>query len=221
MLKLRIMVSSIRKRGLAQTLLYVLSEYYFDLRYGVDTSSVVELDALDVVGQNRALGTPYQATNYMVLRRAFALLEESGAARDKSGAFMDFGCGKGRAMMIAMQNGYKNVIGVDFAQGLLDQCEKNLAKFTARVKAPSEWHLLHADAVSVEIPHDATLFFFYNPFGCSVMDKVLTNIDRSLSENSRSVVAIYVNPVCRDAFIGHGYREISSCLSEAILFIKF
>lgn len=220
MLKLKILVSSIRKRGLAQTLLYVLSEYYFDLRYGVDTSSVVELHALDVVGQNRALGTPYQAANYMVLRRAFASIEASGAVNDKSGIFMDFGCGKGRAMMIAMQNGYKNVVGVDFAQSLLDQCEKNLAKFAARVRVPSDWRLLHADAVNVEIPHDATVFFFYNPFACPVMDKVLANIDRSLNENPRAVTAIYVNPECRDVFLDHGYREISSHPGEATLFAR-
>jgi len=210
MSKLHLLLGSIRKRGLGKTLAYVFYEYYFDLRYGVETATIVDLAELPVIGQSREHGSPYQAANYLALRRAFSKLRDHIGQVDPSKTFLDFGCGKGRAMMVAMEYGFRHLVGVEFADALIQVCEKNLKHYAMKTGMGSrvDWLLVHEDAAQYAIPPDAAFIFFYNPFDCEIIDRVIENIAMSLSMWPRDVLVIYVNPVCRDSFLRHGYLEV-------------
>jgi hypothetical protein len=93
--------------------LSVLQERLFDLRYGTDTVSFAELDGLTIRGQNAAEGTPYQPTRLRFVRQVLSALRPP-----QEGAFVDFGCGKGRVLLLAADYGYRRVTGVEFAKEL-------------------------------------------------------------------------------------------------------
>lgn len=159
--KFHLLFRSIKERGLRETLLYVLAEYYFDFRYGTETMEIVELDQLSVMGENREHGAPYQASNYLVLRRVFLRLRAILGEDECNGIFLDFGCGKGRAMMVAMDYGFRNLEGVEFAAPLLQVCEANLQRYAAKrgLVGKVRWRLVHADATQFEISREAVTFF--------------------------------------------------------------
>lgn len=77
-----------------------LRDLSFDLKHGTDTMGWRQLDGLDVVGQNKAHGLMYQPTQAHTLRRVFRK-----SSLPPEGAFLELGCGKGRALILAAEYG--------------------------------------------------------------------------------------------------------------------
>lgn len=51
-------------------------------------------------------------------------------------------------------------------------------------------------------------FYFYNPFPDRVMDICLHNMIDSLRTHPRRLNIIYVNPVCHQLLLRHGFTEV-------------
>jgi SAM-dependent methyltransferase len=94
---------------------------HFDIAFGSDTRGVIENAALgDVVSPNLARGIRYEPTRALPLR---AVLRR--ARIPTGGGFVDLGCGKGRALMLAVLAGFSHVTGVDYSRTLCRIAEKN------------------------------------------------------------------------------------------------
>ncbi len=107
---------SLRREGVvwsANRALSVLQERLFDFRYGTDTVTFTELGSLTILGQHAAEGTAYQPTRLRVVRRVLSALSPPPGS-----AFVDFGCGKGRVLLLAADYGFHRITGVEFAQEL-------------------------------------------------------------------------------------------------------
>ena len=69
--------------------------------------------------------------------------------------------------------------------------------------------------------NDVDVFFFFNPFGRSVMQKVLENVKESINRKHRTIYVIYVNPQFFDCFIHENFEIIyelrSKKYSEAMI----
>jgi precorrin-6B methylase 2 len=187
------MVRSLRNRGLAWSAdraLSVIQERLFDLRYGTDTISFAELNTLSITGENVSQGKPYQPTRLRLLRRVFAAINVPPQS-----ALVDFGCGKGRVLLVAAECGFRRVTGVEFAHELCEIATDNVARYRAKSGVGADIQVIEGDAVEYAIQPDENVFFFANPFGEALVERVMQNINRSAQSDDRQIFVVYSNPV--------------------------
>jgi len=173
---------------------------YFDIRYGTDTRALAKLDALTIEGDNKAKGIDYQATRVVLLRRVFHHIRNMLPA---DGLFVDFGCGKGRVLLIASQFGFKEVRGVEFAHELCEIAKTNCDVYKAKTAVRTEFQVIESDAAEYVIDTDENVFFMFNPFDQVVLQSVVNNISASLKIKPRKVLIIYYNPKHGDFITEH------------------
>jgi SAM-dependent methyltransferase len=159
-----------------------------DRAYGIETCDLVPAPRGD--GEHPAHGYHYEPIQLAVFRRIMAAL----AIDPKRYTFVDYGSGKGRALLLAAEYGFRRIIGVEYASALHEVARRNVARFRAANPAGAAIELHCADAASFELPHDDSVCFLYNPFDDVVMRKVLSNIERSLQLRPRRVLIVYRNP---------------------------
>lgn len=105
-----------REKGLIDTVKVAVSvvlDSTFDWRYGTSTSGKVNSDQLGVTGGNQIHAKRYGATK---VRPLLALLKSQDVP--VNGVFVDFGSGKGRALMVAALYGFRRIVGVEFSPQL-------------------------------------------------------------------------------------------------------
>jgi predicted RNA methylase len=169
----------------------------FDRKWGTDTFGIRELHTLDVDASVAMHARRYQASNGARMGEWFADLQ----INPRNSAFIDYGCGKGRALFEAAQFPFARVIGVEFAPELAEIALKNRDVILHKngLKAPIE--VICMDARQYEPPKDIDLVcFFYDPFGNAVMAPVVER----LSSLHQSVKVIYLEPNCADHFRNAG-----------------
>ncbi|NWG32842.1 MAG: class I SAM-dependent methyltransferase [Chloroflexi bacterium] len=195
---------NIRKVGLVTTLRYVISDLTFDLKYKIDTINTAQLDALKIDSPNKTVGNYYEGTNAYIFQKMISQvrLEPSRVT------FVDFGSGKGKAMFMAAERGFRKVIGVEFSIELVETCRKNLEIFKAKSKSKTEFEILHMDASEYEIPPEANLLFFSNPFNEELTRKVIGNILKSYDQTPREVWVVHLHPQGNMAFVRHPRFEV-------------
>lgn len=188
---------SLRTRGLvgsAECVFSKIQERLFDLRYGTDTVAFAELDTLTIDGEHVADGTPYQPTRLRLVRRVLSSLHLA-----PGGAFVDFGCGKGRVLLLAADYGFRRTTGVEFAKELCEIARDNLDRYRRKTGIKADIRIVEGDAVEYEIQDDENVFFFSNPFSAALMEKVVRNIECSLRARPRRGLIVYNNPLWGDA----------------------
>lgn len=190
---------NIRKVGLITTFRYIVSDLLFDMKYQIDTINTEQLDNLDIDSPNKAHGVYYEGTNAHIFKKAFS----SFKINPPNSCFIDFGSGKGKAMFMAAEMGFGKVIGVEFSIELVEICRKNLEIFKAKSKGKTEFEIIHMDASQYEIPTDANLLFFSNPFNEILTTKVIDNILRSHDRSPREMWVIHLYPQGNMAFAKH------------------
>lgn len=210
-----IVLNSLKKRGVGKTILSVAGEYWFDLRFRVNTSAYL-LDAdFSLAGPHRAAAAPHYGTNWFILKKVFRNLAR-GKSRPLVGEHLvDFGCGSGRALMTALHFGVGRVTGVEFSQVLCARATVNLSRFAGRDhRFESAWSVVHADASCWAIPAGTSLFFLYNPFGPPVIEAVADNILQHARASGSGVTVVYVNPVHAAVFAQRGFRQGANSNAE-------
>ncbi len=189
--------------GAARIVLAHVRDLGFDLKYGTDTLSWHQLDDLEVVGDNKDHGVYYQPTQARTLWKVLKM-----SALPTEGAFLDLGCGKGRALILAAEYGYGRVVGVEFSDLLCRIAESNLSRYARRSSARAAYEVVHADAAGYPIPDDVSTVFMFNPFDAVIMTKVVQNITASLTRRPRRLHIIYRHPLHREILDGSGlFRE--------------
>jgi hypothetical protein len=166
---------------------------WFDLKHGVNTAASVPLSRVTVHGPNRNQGVIYSTVSDSMLSAILNRLP----IRHELFTFVDFGAGKGKAVLIATQWPFRRVIGVEFADELIALARTNLARFRGGPRRSGEVELVHADAMEFPVPDGPLVLYFYNPFREPIMRRVIQNLRASISQQPRPVVIIYVNPEAR------------------------
>jgi len=190
---------SVRRRGVVATMgvmrLIAVSltrrawDKSFDLRRRTDTEDIIETSEMArVEGDNRDRGRGYEATRPGPFRR---LLRELALA-DNS-VFVDLGCGKGRALIIAGEEGFDRVVGVDFFPEVCDTAQRNI-EIVRRSGRDFDAEVVCADVMEFEYTADHNVFYLFNPFDGTMLDRVIQRIDSSVAESPRQVWLIYHHP---------------------------
>lgn len=171
----------------------------FDLKYGTDTGGDMSLWNFEITSPNAIFGVKYQATDEQELADAVGYLQED--PHDLT--FIDLGCGKGRALLVAANLGFKRVVGVEFAHELAEIARKNVSKMHV-VNAI----VLEVDSAEYRFPDSEMVVYLYNPFSQEVMHKVVANLRAS---TSKKLYLIYNTPECGAVFETSGFLTRVGC----------
>jgi len=216
--KLRLMqqfFSSLRKRGIWRTVKMSIFEVYFEYKFGADTSYIISRRQLDGAEDAVAHATAYFPSSYLVLYEAFSRLEH--ACRD--GVLVDYGSGMGRTLMFASTLPLKELIGVEISKSLCEIATANLNRLyrTSERNKPS-WLIVNADARLFEIPNEANIFYFFNPFDELVMGQVADRIVASIRHAPRKCIIVYANPVHEFELTSRGFIKAFSSNNDFAVF---
>lgn len=144
--------------GLRATL---YKSYYYGLGYAfdvvhkrIDTTSPATRETQTETGTPRGDRTAAFPCHPGVLRRALDALAVS-----PSDVFLDIGCGKGRALVVARDYPFQRIIGVDLMPSHIRICRRNLERLNNR-----NHQLILDDALKIDYPTDVTICFLFKPF---------------------------------------------------------
>jgi ribosomal protein L11 methylase PrmA len=171
-------------------------------KYHLNTTGLEKLQRLSIKGDNRAHASLYQASHFYILEKGFSYLKSIG----ENNNITDFGCGKGRVLVVAAYFEFINITGIDFAKALCVSAEQNIRQ--AKLTHPlAHFNIVCDDVVNYPIKKEQNVFFFFNPFDEVVMLKVVKNILASIREDPRKIFIMYVNPVHKDIFLSAGFEQ--------------
>jgi len=216
---------SIRRRGLADTLTIALRRlgpvsetrrlaksqvHPFDLKFGVNTSGLVDGTELFTGHEHDAFNTAYWGVSPSrareVLRR---WIETLPPARVEDYTFVDVGCGKGRMLLLASELPFRQVIGVELNGELASIAATNAEVWRETHPAAASIQVFHQDAAKIARPAGNCLFFLYNPFGPEVLQKLLAHLEQDDSKESGEFDLIYLMAEFDQVFAQReGYRVL-------------
>lgn len=182
------------------------AEHAFDRQYGVDTSGLVWGVDLKTGSPSDPWNTAYYGIGPSVFHHVMAQVP---ASLQRTATFIDLGCGKGRAVLLASEYPFPQVMGVEIAPQLHRIAVENVARYTAARMAEAHgdvvridlapMRVLLEDAANYRFPNGPLVVYLYHPFCRPVLEKVLRNLGRSLAEEPRDAAVIYINHELRDA----------------------
>jgi SAM-dependent methyltransferase len=114
-------------------------------------------------------------------------------------AILDFGCGKGGALISLSKYPFSKISGVEISPELVNIAQNNIRKLKIK-----NVDIACCDAADFKQLDEYNYFYFFDPFPCSVMLEVLANIDKSIMARPRRATIIYLNPFCHDLIEARG-----------------
>ncbi len=163
---------------------------HFDHRFRTDTTGIILTKDLyqDAAAQNQ--NCDYQASNPV----EFVLMLSRLPIEHKKYCFIDYGSGKGRALILASRLPFKKAIGVEGSEELHQLAQRNIASMWRGGQKCLDVESCHHDATTFELPRDPIVIFCYNAFKDDVMADVLRQIEVSYRQDPRHVMFVYHNP---------------------------
>lgn len=170
-----------------------IAPHPFDLAHGVETGGLVWGESLE---RPRSEDAAYWATGYYgISPSAFTCaLERLGLVWPQF-TFVDVGCGKGRAMLLALRFPFRRVLGVELSPALAAVAQQNLRTFRAPWKQaglPAE--AVAGDATTFPLPDGPLVMFLYHPFAAPVMKRFLAHVQQGAQQEEREIYLLYANP---------------------------
>ena len=189
-------------------------QHPFDAAHGVDTSGIISAGHLTTGHPNDAHVTAYYGVAPSILCALIARWRGTQPPQPiERYNFIDFGAGKGRALLVASELPFHEVIGVELNPSLADIAQQNIDRWLAAHAAdPTASRLtairLHEqDALTFEIPRSPTLAFLFHPFEAPVLKLLLRRIEARFAKIPGSRTPpfdlLYVNSECRDVLDRH------------------
>lgn len=169
----------------------------FDSKYGTETGGYREIRGLDVITLPAArYARRYEPSSAELVHSE---LEKLQIDLDRF-TFIDFGSGKGRALLIAAGFPFKEVVGVEFSRELHEIAKRNIAQIRPEYSRAGALRSIHGDAATFELPKSDLVCYFYNPFGPPVITAVADRLAAHHRDHGYRVIIIYVDPRDREAF---------------------
>jgi SAM-dependent methyltransferase len=170
----------------------------WDFMHGVETSGEIPLTSLDFKSEHKNPGLEYQSHHPRILQQIISAID---IQHDRF-TFIDYGCGKGRVLLVASEFPFRRIVGVEFAPQLAQAAERNWKTSRRLQKKCKDVTVLTMDATEYQLPPDPLVLFFYSPFVGTVMQKVVENIECSFHEFPREIFILFtgIEPMRDRAF---------------------
>ncbi len=166
----------------------------FDAAFGLRTSGLIP-------GRHLKSGHPHDrhATAYFgvapsvfreLLRRWRQLRP---AAPIEQTTFIDLGAGMGRAMLIAALQPFRAVVGVELNPALVRLARRNMTRWRKIANPQAPMRLVCGDVADFVFPDGPCVAFLFNPFGATVMRRLLRRTSRTFLRRRGELDLLYVN----------------------------
>lgn len=175
----------------------------FDRRFGVDTAGFLSVSRLGMPVEVAAHAARYQPTSD--LGAYLRALDISFAQY----TFIDYGCGKGRVLLMASDYPFKQIIGVDCVPGLIEIARHNISVYRSASQLCHNFDLITCDAREFLPSPAPAVFFLYNPFGEVILSEVLARMSRIERAADHPDYLIYVDPRHRSCIEATGRWDIA------------
>jgi len=139
----------------------------FDARHHVDTGGSIQPVEVDIASDNMRFGTRHEPTPVKTFRSTMSNLP----ADLRGFVFVDFGSGKGRALLLASEYDFKRIAGVEHAKDRHLIAQRNIRSYRNRTQRCVDISSLHCDAAAFAILEDPCVLYFYQPFTLDVMTR--------------------------------------------------
>lgn len=186
--KLSSVFSTVKSRGLREGLKfasYRLYEEVHERRLGIRTTGLVSPGELGYESSEffEYAPAPYHALRYCLARIPIRAGED---------AFLDYGCGLGRVIIMAGTKPFRRVLGIDISPGLVEKARENIQQARKRLKCEVRADV--ADAQTYAVPDDITVVHFNNPFTGDTLAQAVGNIRESLRRRPRDLTIVFGSP---------------------------
>jgi SAM-dependent methyltransferase len=165
----------------------------FDELHGTDTAGYVAARDLRSGAASDPYITGYAGCAPGIVRRILERVPDSAAT-----TFLDLGCGKGRALIVATEFGFRSVIGVELSPDLCRAARANAEIVAARFPERAAIEIVRGDAVEYVLPDGPLAIFLYHPFHRILMQRLADRLAADGAE--RSIHVLYCNAVFADVF---------------------
>ena len=166
----------------------------FDEEFGVRTSGLVAGRHLKSGHRHDRHATAYYGVAPSVFRALVKRWQRiRPAAAMEEFSFIDLGAGMGRAVLLAAELPFRQVLGVELNPTLARIAQRNLTVWRASGRARAPMRVVCGDAVEVPLPAGPCLAFLFNPFAAPVMRRLLTAWSKVLAGRPAPLDILYVN----------------------------
>ena len=143
-----------------------------DRVFRIESRGLVRLEDLGLRGHNQLW---YDPCDWIGTWRALRWLRPTA-----DDVFLDYGAGKGRALIAATMLPFSRIVGVELSEDLVKSARRNIGK--ARPRQAHRVELVTADARQFDVPDDVSVVHMFCPFTgdvfASTIDRLLASIDR-------------------------------------------
>ncbi len=162
----------------------------FDRRFGLDTARPQPVGSLGLPA-----GIAAHAAQYQTIRKLDLYL--AGLDIDfRDYTFVDYGCGKGRVLLMASEYPFRSIVGIECAPQLAAVARQNIARYNSPTQSCRDISVVVGNAAEFAPPAGPSIYFLYNPFDDVILAPTLARIaERAVA--ARPDFMIYVDPVFR------------------------
>ena len=180
-----------RRRGVGS----VEPQHPIDTLYGTDTGGWVSPSKLKTQSPSDIYNRGYLGSQPSIIRASLAHLPSLQGA-----AFVDLGCGKGRALMVASEYPFRRIIGVELSLPLCEIGRANAVRIAAVHPSRTAIEIVQKDALLFELPPGFLVIFIYNSFFPALMKAIVSKIAIHAAHPGNKLFIVYYNPTCAQAF---------------------
>ncbi len=162
----------------------------YDERFQVETARDEALDAVGVPTADVDRGNGlYRVTWTSLVRRALRRLNIDHAKY----TFIDYGSGKGKAMLMAADYPFRAVVGLEFAPKLHETAVANCRTYTNPAQLCFELEPILTDVLEYAPPPGPIVCFMANPFDQATARQVFANWRERFERGDGDVRVMYLN----------------------------
>jgi SAM-dependent methyltransferase len=165
----------------------------WDIAHGVDTCGEIPLSSLDFQSKNKAPGLEYQSHHPAIIRSSLQMLP----IRHEEYTFVDYGCGKGRVLLVASEFEFRKIIGLELAPQLAAIARRNVERYWGGQQRCSEIEVTTGDATDYRLGPENQVLYLFSPFTLSLMGQILDKIEASLQRSPRDLLVLFSGMVAR------------------------
>ncbi len=173
----------------------------FDLAHGTETGGLI-------TGADLASGHPsdrhiagYAAVPPSRFRNILTRWQASNPPHPIGDyTFIDLGCGKGRAVLLASEHAFREVIGVELNPSLAAIARANADRWIAAGRPNCVIRIERGDATAIAWPSGPCAVFLFNPFGPALMQRLADRLTAEFRDRPSDLEIIYYKPEQAEAF---------------------
>lgn len=106
--------------------------------------------------------------------------------------FVDLGCGKGRVVLVAAQQPFRRVVGIEISSELAAIARDNTERYRPPPDLLAPIEIVNGDATAIDLPDGDILVHLYHPFEIPVTEAVMRRLATSAGSSSRRVTIAYL-----------------------------